>query len=123
MNEERSIAKRDGVESPVWDDIKDTHKCYDQNMQLLIPSMKPTDMLLVGSHNVESCEMAAKLAVEHDRVQNVLLGQLQGFSDHLTNNLANRGLRVFKYVPFGPTEQVMPYLVRRGQESKQVVRE
>lgn len=32
-------------------------------------------------------------------------------------------MQVFKYVPFGPTEQVMPYLIRRGQESKQVVRE
>ena len=32
-------------------------------------------------------------------------------------------MQVFKYLPYGPTEVVMPYFVRRGQESKQVVRE
>ena len=50
-------------------------------------------------------------------------GQLKGFSDQVTSEIGQRGFQVFKYLPFGPTEQVMPYLVRRGQESKQVVRE
>lgn len=59
MNEERMIAAQEKVESPVWDTIEATHKCYDQNLQLLIPNMKATDMMLVGSHNVESCEKAA----------------------------------------------------------------
>jgi proline dehydrogenase len=30
---------------------------------------------------------------------------------------------VYKILPYGPTEELMPYLVRRGQESKQVCRE
>ena len=56
----------------------------------------------------------------HERVR---FGQLKGFSDQVTTEIGRRGFQVFKYLPFGPTEQVMPYLVRRGQESKQVVRE
>lgn len=28
MDEERMIAERDGVESPVWDDLEGTHACY-----------------------------------------------------------------------------------------------
>lgn len=123
MNEERMIAQRNGTESPVFDQIEGTHMCYNTNMELIISQMKPTDTLFVASHNVDSVEKAIGLATAHDRRDNVLFGQLQGFSDHVTNNLASRGLQVFKYVPFGPTEQVMPYLVRRGQESRQVVRE
>lgn len=114
MNEERIIAERDGTESPVWETIEGTHNCYNTNMELIISQMKPTDTLFVASHNVDSVEKAVNLAMIHSRQDNVLFGQLQGFSDHVTNNLAARGLKVFKYVPFGPTEQVMPYLVRRG---------
>jgi proline dehydrogenase len=53
----------------------------------------------------------------------VVFGQLRGFSDNVTGQLSADGYKVYKYVPFGPTEQVMPYLVRRGQESRQVLRE
>jgi proline dehydrogenase len=52
-----------------------------------------------------------------------MFGQLRGFSDQITEVLAAEKFRVYKYIPFGPTEQVMPYLVRRGQESRQVLRE
>jgi proline dehydrogenase len=55
--------------------------------------------------------------------ERVRFGQLRGFSDQITSGLADRGFKVYKYVPFGPTEEVMPYLIRRGQESRQVVRE
>jgi len=123
MNEEREIAQRDNTESPVWADIEGTHSCYNQCLELIIANLKSTDTLFVASHNSDSVEKAVGLVLAHGRTQNVLFGQLQGFSDHVTNNLATRGMQVFKYVPFGPTEQVMPYLVRRGQESKQVVRE
>lgn len=32
MDEEREIAARNGVESPVWDSIEDTHTCYNNNI-------------------------------------------------------------------------------------------
>jgi len=41
----------------------------------------------------------------------------------VTSEIASKGFPVYKYMPFGPTDQVMPYLVRRGQESRQVLRE
>jgi proline dehydrogenase len=46
------------------------------------------------------------------------MAQLKGFSDQITGTLANEGYKVFKYLPYGPTDTVMPYLVRRGQESR-----
>ena len=81
--------------------------------------------MFVASHNVDTVEMAKKLVVERDlkSYDRVRFGQLRGFSDQLTGGLASDGFKVYKYVPFGPTEQVMPYLVRRGQESRQVLRE
>lgn len=116
MNEERELAKKIGCESPVHETIEGTHRCYNDNIEAIITNMKQNDALFVGSHNVDSVEKAVDLATRHGMLseKSVMFGQLQGFSDQVTGDLANRGIPVFKYVPFGPTEQVMPYLVRRG---------
>lgn len=104
MNEEREIAMKKGVESPVWDSIDETHACYNNNVEHVIPRMKPHDLLLVASHNKESCEIAMELATEHCLVDRIRFGQLKGFSDQITGDIANKGFPAFKYQPFGPTE-------------------
>ena len=125
MMEERSLAEKEGVESPVWDDIEATHKCYNDSMDHIITHMDNQDMLFVASHNNTTCDKAIELIEEYGFRENarVRFGQLRGFSDQVTGGLAEKRFKVFKYLPFGPTEQVMPYLVRRGQESRQVLRE
>jgi proline dehydrogenase len=41
-------------------------------------------------------------------------------SDHISFNLANAGFNVVKYVPYGPIETVMPYLLRRAEENTSI---
>lgn len=120
MMEERERAAKGGYESPVFDSIEETHTCYNKSMELIITNMKEQDMILVASHNVETCEIAKRLSEDYGFKTNprVRFGQLRGFSDQVTGELSAQGFKVYKYVPFGPTEQVMPYLVRRGQESR-----
>jgi proline dehydrogenase len=50
----------------------------------------------------------------------IYFAQLLGMSDHLSYNLANEGFNVAKYVPYGPIEEVMPYLLRRANENTSV---
>ena len=125
MNEERQIAAEKGIESPVWENIEDTHACYNASMEYIIRNIRDTDMLFVASHNIDTCNQAIQLLKELNLKEKnrVIFGQLRGFSDQITSSIVSKGFQVFKYVPFGPTEQVMPYLVRRGQESRQVLRE
>lgn len=124
MSEERALAAEAGVPSPVWDTIEQTHDCYNKCMTHILPDLDEKSLLFIASHNADSIELAKdlmhRLQINDDRVR---FGQLKGFSDQITGMLAQQNYKVYKYLPFGPTETVMPYLIRRGQESKQVLRE
>ena len=116
MNEEREIAKKQDKESPIWDEIEGTHKCYNDNLEHIISSMNENDRLFVASHNTTTVEKAQEFVEQYSlkETECVRFGQLKGFSDQITLGLADEKYNVFKAVPFGPTEQIMPYLVRRG---------
>jgi len=44
--------------------------------------------------------------------------QLCGMSEALSYGLSNAGFQVSKYMPFGPVDMVMPYLLRRAEENR-----
>ena len=83
MNEERELAAQQGVPSPVWDSIEETHACYNENVERLVGSMGSHDMVFIASHNTDSCDLAMAIVDERNMkdLHRVRFGQLRGFSD------------------------------------------
>jgi len=58
MNEERALAEKTGIQSPVFDDIEGTHQCFNDSMKHIISQMKPSDKLFLASHNQDTVTIA-----------------------------------------------------------------
>ncbi|KAL1291796.1 hypothetical protein AAHE18_20G225900 [Arachis hypogaea] len=122
MSMESRIAESFGFESPIHDTIEDTHKCFNDCSSFLLEKVADgPGSLVLATHNVESGKLAAAKAHElgmgkvHHKLE---FAQLCGMSESLSFGLSNAGFQVSKYLPFGPVDKVMPYLLRRAEENR-----
>ena len=122
MEKERARAQKLHYTSPIHSDKKSVDKDYDQAIEFL-SQLQPNASLIIASHNEKSTQLAVTLSQKQeksDKRGDLHFSQLYGMSDHLTFNLAYEGYDVSKYLPFGPIEEVIPYLMRRAQENSSV---
>ncbi|KAL2329735.1 hypothetical protein Fmac_017316 [Flemingia macrophylla] len=122
MSSESKLAESLGHSSPIHDTIEDTHKCFNDCSSFMLEKIAngPGGVVL-ATHNIESGKLAAAKAHEVGigKVNHKLeFAQLHGMSDALSFGLSNAGFQVSKYMPFGPVETVMPYLLRRAEENR-----
>lgn len=129
MVSERLKAEKRGMESPVCETYEATeanfHACLDAILSHSAKSKvegRSAAEVLVASHNRGSIERALKMIEELgvDRSK-VYFGQLLGMADHLTFTLGGNGYKAYKYVPYGPIAEVVPYLIRRTQENSAIL--
>ncbi|HCL82925.1 MAG TPA: proline dehydrogenase, partial [Chitinophagaceae bacterium] len=119
MEKERARAVEKNYPSPIQPDKESTDRDYNDSVAFCIDHIEHI-ACIVASHNDYSNLHAAELlkqkglAYDHPHIH---FSQLYGMSDHITFNLAKAGCSVSKYLPFGPIEDVVPYLMRRAEEN------
>jgi proline dehydrogenase len=122
MEKERKRAVEIGYPSPIQKDKDATDHDYNLALRLAFENIK-NGSLIVASHNEKSSLLATELASAAGlttKHPNLHFSQLYGMSDNLTFNLADAHFNVSKYLPFGPVDEVIPYLMRRAQENSSV---
>lgn len=122
MEKERARALQRGYPSPIQQDKSTTDRDFNEAVQSCLSQLEHASVI-IATHNEQSNllaveQLAAKgWSIDHPHVH---FSQLYGMSDHITFNLAKAGCRVSKYLPFGPFDDVVPYLLRRAQENTSV---
>ena len=122
MEKERVRASENGYPSPIQPNKEATDKDFNAALDFTIANLDVVS-ICAGTHNEESSlylvELLKKNKIDSNDTR-VFFAQLLGMSDHITFNLANSGLMVAKYVPYGPIKEVLPYLIRRAEENTSV---
>ena len=122
MEKERKRAEEMSYTSPIQPDKESSDRDYNNGVRFCMDHLDRI-ALIVASHNEQSNMLAVQLLQEKNLPYNhphVHFSQLYGMSDNITFNLAHAGCSVSKYLPFGPIEDVIPYLMRRAQENTSV---
>jgi len=122
IEKENKRAKRLKYESPICVSKNATDINFDKGVDYILSNLNVFS-LFCGTHNEESLykiiDMINYKGLEK-KLDKIWLAQLYGMSDHITFNLANANYNVIKYLPWGPVNEVIPYLIRRAEENTSV---
>uniref|UniRef100_A0A803YJU7 Proline dehydrogenase n=1 Tax=Meleagris gallopavo TaxID=9103 RepID=A0A803YJU7_MELGA len=123
MDQERERAAKIGYEDPINPTYEKTnemyHRCLDYVLEEIKHSRKAN--VMVATHNEDTVKFTLRRMMElgiHPSEKKVCFGQLLGMCDQITFPLGQAGFPVYKYVPYGPVDEVLPYLSRRAQENR-----
>ncbi|XP_041815827.1 proline dehydrogenase 1, mitochondrial [Chelmon rostratus] len=123
MYQERDRAKEIGYEDPINPDYEATnrmyHKCLEYVLEEIEHSRKAN--IMVATHNEDTVKFTLEKMNEmglSPTENKVYFGQLLGMCDQISFPLGQAGFPVYKYVPYGPVNEVIPYLSRRAQENR-----
>lgn len=122
MEKERIRAAEKNYTDPIQPNKENTDSDYDAAVAYCLEHLDQMG-LFIGTHNETSCMKAVSIMnarqIPHNH-PHVWFAQLYGMSDNITFNLADARFQVAKYLPYGPVQDVVPYLMRRAQENTSV---
>ncbi|KAI5096402.1 proline dehydrogenase 1, mitochondrial isoform X2 [Silurus meridionalis] len=127
MHQERQRAAEIGYNDPINPDYESTNRMYHRCLEYVLEEIYHHRManVMVASHNEDTVKFTLEKMNEmgiSPRENKVYFGQLLGMCDQISFPLGQAGFPVYKYVPYGPVNEVVPYLSRRAQENRSIMK-
>ncbi|XP_049326549.1 proline dehydrogenase 1, mitochondrial isoform X1 [Astyanax mexicanus] len=127
MDQERRRAAEMGYEDPINPDYESTNRMYHRCLDYVLEEIERSGRanVMVASHNIRTVKHTLRRMNEMGLTpsdKNICFGQLLGMCDQISFPLGQAGFPVYKYVPYGPVSEVIPYLSRRAQENRGVMK-
>ena len=108
--------------SPICESKELTDQNFNNGLDYMLSKLEYGSLFL-GSHNEQSILRVTEWMSQNKISKNhphIWFSQLYGMADHISFNLASSGYQVVKYVPYGPVNEVIPYLIRRAEENTSI---
>ncbi len=122
IEKERFRARENEYFNPIHTSKEATDQDYNASIDFCLEHLEHVSICL-GTHNEYSSQYCAakmkKLGLPNTD-ERIWFAQLLGMSDNISYNLAKAGYNVAKYVPYGPIDAVLPYLIRRAAENTSI---
>ncbi|XP_045675722.1 proline dehydrogenase 1, mitochondrial-like [Phyllostomus hastatus] len=127
MAQERARAAEIGYEDPINPTYEATNAMYHRCLNYVLEELRHNAKakVMVASHNEDTVRFTLRRMEElglHPADCQVYFGQLLGMCDQISFPLGQAGFPVYKYVPYGPVMEVLPYLSRRALENSSVMK-
>lgn len=122
MEKENERALKLGYKTPIQPNKEASDNDYNKALEIAIKNINYVS-ICAGTHNENSSLYLTTLMGEHAIPKNdtrIYFSQLYGMSDHISYNLAKAGYNVSKYLPYGPVDSTIPYLIRRAEENSSI---
>ncbi len=122
MEKERERAQTLGYQDPIQIDKDAADEDFNKGLKFCVQHLNKI-ALFCGSHNEYSNLYLTELMKKHNLRPDdprIFFSQLYGMSDNISFNLSNAGYNVIKYLPYGPVNDVIPYLFRRAEENTSI---
>ncbi|XP_065173131.1 proline dehydrogenase 1, mitochondrial isoform X2 [Atheta coriaria] len=134
LEQERARAAALGYPDPTNPNFDATSEMYHRTLTECLRRIKDLKVkgedqrkigIMVASHNEDTVRFAIEKMKEigiepEDKV--ICFGQLLAMCDYITFPLGQSGYSAYKYIPYGPVNEVLPYLSRRAHENKGVLK-
>ncbi|XP_075389997.1 proline dehydrogenase 1, mitochondrial [Tenrec ecaudatus] len=127
MAQERTRAAEIGYKDPINPTYEATNAMYHRCLDFVLEELKHNAKakVMVASHNEDTVRFTLDRMEEldlHPSTHQVYFGQLLGMCDQISFPLGQAGYPVYKYVPYGPVMEVLPYLSRRALENSGIMK-
>ncbi|XP_046385628.1 proline dehydrogenase 1, mitochondrial isoform X1 [Ischnura elegans] len=133
LEQERARAAALGYEDPTNPSFEATSEMFHKTLTECLRRIKDNKekgqerriAIMVASHNEDTVRFAIDKMNElgftpQEKV--LCFGQLLGMCDYITFPLGQAGYSAYKYIPYGPVDEVLPYLSRRTHENKGILK-
>jgi len=98
----------------------DTDIAFDKSMDLIFNN---NNKAFICTHNYDNIyKMINKFNSDKNKYENrIFHASLYGFIKNDTERIAKSGIKTFKYLPYGPIDEAIPYLTRRIYENPKIL--